>query len=225
MKKTISILMVSVLLILSSTVGVFAVDNPQEPQISGVLDINNTQTVTGEAITFDELVKEIAKDNNITKKQALDQIIENRTKTKAKGMTINNSKSREDILMELRADKYRKYYQTLDVARYYKPQLKFYCKVSEYEHYRGIKEILNVTMIRSYNSTSRQFGGSVYVYLENPAKIYWDVNGDFYHNGTTSVQGGGSVGISVGASATVDFNASYATNHYLYYEEDGYYKL
>jgi hypothetical protein len=69
------------------------------------------------------------------------------------------------------------------------------------------------------NGISKQYDGTIYTNLESAAKIFWIVNGDFYNNGTTT--GSGGVSIEVGQSATVNFNISYASNHYKYLYKEG----
>ena len=42
----------------------------------------------------------------------------------------------------------------------------------------AIKRIVRVEMIRGYNGLSKQFGGTVYVHLEDANRIFYIVNGD-----------------------------------------------
>lgn len=85
--------------------------------------------------------------------------------------------------------------------------------------FRDIMKILAGNMNRSYNGISKQFGGSVQTFLLNSNRIRFIVNGDFYNNGTTTVNTG--VNIGIGSSATVSFGISSSSNHYKYvYIED-----
>ncbi len=100
--------------------------------------------------------------------------------------------------------------------------MKFYCETSESGSFWGIVEILNVGMDREYNGITKQYGGTIYTILEDAGTIFWIVNGDFFNDGTTTVGGGVSIGID--EFATVNFEATYSTDHYGYcYEEDRYY--
>lgn len=56
------------------------------------------------------------------------------------------------------------------------------------------------------------FAGNIYANLEDPNRIYWHIDGDFYDKGTTT--GSGAVDIGVGEGATVSFGLSYADNYY-----------
>ena len=73
-------------------------------------------------------------------------------------------------------------------------------------------EVKNANINREYNGISKQFSGSLYYNLENGRRLYWDLNGDFYNNGTTTVTGGGKVEIS--ESVTMNFSVSTSSSHY-----------
>ena len=51
--------------------------------------------------------------------------------------------------------------------------------------------------------------------------IEYVINGDFYNNGTTTISGGGNLGLGINDSATIGFSASitYQSNHYAYFYE------
>lgn len=84
-------------------------------------------------------------------------------------------------------------------------------------------KILNANINRNYNGVSKQFGGTLYYNLENSKTIYWDVNGDFYNNGTTTAGGGIEVGIK--ESATIKFSISGSSNHFSYCNKTGRIKI
>lgn len=75
---------------------------------------------------------------------------------------------------------------------------------------------------RQYGNTSKQFSGSLYYNLEAGNQFYWDLNGDFYNNGTTTYSYGGSVGVN--GAASTSFSVAYASNHYAYKQISGRYK-
>ncbi|MGT2912046.1 hypothetical protein ACVR1I_10110 [Streptococcus cameli] len=134
--------------------------------------------------------------------------------------------SREQAMKELGINPYEraaKTYRTLsqryEVTPVYKPTITFYCETSESGWFRGIQRILNVGINRSYGGISKAFGGNVYTHLENANSIYYDINGDYYNHGTTTL----SVGISVpvGGGATANFGISHASNHYAYKHNTG----
>lgn len=177
-----------------------------EEEIVGTTDLtSDTNTEISEVLTFDELVKEIANDQGISEIQAARQVISSRKSSN----NLNRSISPY-------AATYRTVRTTFTVTSTYKPSLNFYCETSEGGSFRGIIQIVNVGMNRAHLGTgkSKQFAGTVFTKLEDPNRIYWIVNGDFYDNGTTT--GGGSVNIGLGKFANVAFNISHASNHYKY---------
>lgn len=111
-----------------------------------------------------------------------------------------------------RAATYRDIYNTINVTASYKPQLHLYCQTSEGGSFHGIVKIMRVDMVRKYNGISKVFSGSVYVHLQDPNRVYYSIDGDFYNNGTSS----GSVGVSIGVgqAATVNLSASYTSSFY-----------
>ncbi|MGO1469432.1 MAG: hypothetical protein ACTHW2_05360 [Tissierella sp.] len=75
---------------------------------------------------------------------------------------------------------------------------------------------------RSWNGISKIFGGNLHYKLETYKSLYWDLNGDFYNNGSTTV--GTSFKIGIGESFALTFDAGYATDHYKYIRKTGRYK-
>lgn len=217
-KRTTAVLLTTMILGGYHSVNASAVENSSidKQQTSGYMDVNTN--ATSKVMTFDQIVDEMAKNENLTKKEAVDSIIssfsQDNTSTKARSMSPE---------MQARSATYRTMSSQFTVKTAYKPTLAFYCQTDESGNFRAIKKILKVSMNRSYNGISKQFGGSVYTNLEDPNRIYWMVNGDFYNNGTTTVNG--SVSISVGGSAEVAFGVSSASNHYSYAYKTGYYNF
>ena len=84
-------------------------------------------------------------------------------------------------------------------------------------------EVKNANIDRQYNNISKQFDGSLYYNLESDKKLYWDLNGDFYNNGTTSVSGGASIKVS--EYLTLTFSVTGSSNHYKYIQYDKTYKF
>lgn len=117
--------------------------------------------------------------------------------------------------------------QQLTVTSDYKPSLVFY-----YEGYPGdgfgyVKTLLNVSMDRSYNNASttitKQFGGNIYVNLETPDKLYYEVNGDFYNSGTTTTNG--ELIMDLVNAGSVSFGVSDASSHFDYIYTNSYYHV
>lgn len=105
--------------------------------------------------------------------------------------------------------------RSLNVTSSYKPQLNVWtelCKNSAGQFV--IKSIVDITMNRNYNGTVKQFTGKVVAKALNEGKtLYYSAEGDFYHNGTTTI--GGSAGLNT-AVASVNFNISNSSNYYAY---------
>lgn len=154
-------------------------------------------------MTYDELINEVIKNENLSVEEA------------KKFLGIN------DMLRN--GDYYRTYTYRVQVTSSYKPTIVFYCKTSEWNNYRGIISVLNTSLNRSYNGVSKQFSGTLYTNLEDAETIYFELNGDFYDNGTTTFSGGTS--IKVGEKTTINFGINYATSYFKYCYKAGRYSL
>ncbi|MGS0534394.1 hypothetical protein ACU80C_32010 (plasmid) [Bacillus mycoides] len=118
------------------------------------------------------------------------------------------------------AGTFRTLANNFSVTPFYSPSVKFYCETDEWGgSFRGIKEIKYINMDRASNGLSKTFSGTVQANLEDPNRIFYIVNGDFYNNGTTTVNGG--VSITIGKHGSVTFGASYASSHYKYTYKEG----
>lgn len=81
-----------------------------------------------------------------------------------------------------------------------------------------INRVVNASLNRnntvSSSITSKQFSGTVFYELLSSKQLYFQVNGDFYNNGSTTVSGGAS--IKVGEYGTLNFSSSITKSHYSY---------
>lgn len=170
-----------------------------------VLDTNDM--IMSEPMTFEELAEVYSSDHDVSLEEAYEHL----------GSNLLSQTERNSISpMAIR--KFRTLKKRFTVTSTYKPELNFYCQTSESTgSFRGIIKILNVNMNRGYNGISKQFSGEVYTHLENANSIYYTISGDFFNNGTTSVEKNGEVGISLGGEGSVGFSISHASNHYKYY--------
>lgn len=175
----------------------------EENNIKSSISINDDDVVESKLLTYDELVNEVVKNENLSVEDA------------KKFLGVNDKLRNGEY--------YRTYTYTVQVTSAYKPTVVFYCKTSEWNNYRGIISVLNTSLNRSYNGLSKQFSGTLYTNLENAYTIYFELNGDFYNNGTTTFSGGGE--IEVGGKSTINFGVSYATNHFSYCYKTGRYAL
>jgi hypothetical protein len=187
-----------------------------QKEANGIINLENVKenkdTVISDVLTFSEITEQIAIDEGISKTEAANRIITQQQKT-------SNLSARSATQVAVAAT-YRTISSSFSVTSTYKPSVRFYCQTSEGGGFRGIVKILNVNLNRAYSGISKQFSGSVYTKLEDPNRIFWIVNGDFYNNGTTS--GGGGVDIGVGGAASINFNVSYSSNHYKYAYKEAY---
>ncbi len=205
-KKIVSLLLITILSF-GTCLNTFAAETSS---LSGTVDVNSKHVTVSDVMSFDEIMVEIAKDNNSSVESIKQLYYE----------THNNVYGSRNTILPY-ANTYRTVTINLPVTGVYKPQLKVYCHTSEGGTMWGIYEILNVNMNRVYNNLTKQFEGSVYVNLEDASTIYWTVDGDFYNNGSTTVSLGGSVNIPIGAGASITFGVSYASNHFAtYWDED-----
>ncbi|MEK4948737.1 hypothetical protein [Carnobacterium sp. FSL W8-0810] len=170
------------------------------------IDINDPTSQVSEILTFEEITEEIASDLEISITEAQELVVDN---------SVTQSR------MSAQAATYRTLSQQFTVTSSYKPTMRFYCQTSESGSFHGILKIMNVNMIRGYNGVTKQFSGTVYVNLERSDKIFYIVNGDFYNNGTTTVNTGVSIG--VGKQASINFGVSKSSNHYKYRYVESYY--
>lgn len=171
---------------------------------NGAFDQNNldSETTVSEVMTFDEIVSLIAEENGISERDAQEAVVGDDVPNLNKAIAKAGSSD----------DTYRTLTNQFTVDSYYKPSMRFYCKTSESGNFHGIIKILNIDMSRSYNNLSYVYAGSSYTKLENASTIHYQLDGDFYYNGTTTVNGGVDIGIGKGAS--INFGGSYTTNHY-----------
>lgn len=164
---------------------------------------NSPDVSISEPMTYDELVKRYAQNENISTQQALD-------------ILGNDSKS-----IQPRSIEYRTFTVTLNVTDEYKPHIEFLCETAESGHFFNLVSIYSVQLVRNYGSVSKQFSGNLEVWLRSGYDIEYVINGDFYNNGTTTISGGGNLGLGINDSATIGFSASitYQSNHYAYFYE------
>lgn len=102
----------------------------------------------------------------------------------------------------------------------------FYCSTLTYEGTSTPNQILSIdyaNIDQSYNNTSKQFSGNFYYNLESGNQIYWDLNGDFYNDGVTTVSMNDFDEMKGDGLST--FSVLYSSDHYAYKQISGRYKL
>ena len=110
-------------------------------------------------------------------------------------------------------------YVTLPIKNNYEVQIAFYLTIDSAYGAYAIHEVNRVSLDRGYSGKAKQFDGELYYNLENNTTIYYELNGDFYNNGETTMSGGGA--IKVNDSATLNFSVSYSSNYFAYAFKSG----
>lgn len=168
------------------------------PNIATISD-ESEDFIISDVMTFEEIVDQVSEDFGISTKEAQEKL----------GYSDTEARSARAARAQ-----YRTISSQFTSTSTFKPTMRFYCETTESGNFRAIKEIREVNMIRSSGGVSKQFSGTVYVHLEDPNRIFYTVNGDFYNNGTTTVNMGASIG--VGKAGNISYGVSYASNHYKY---------
>ncbi len=178
--------------------------------ITSLAELSKNPERAEELMTFDEMVSDIAKKNHITYSEALASLPDE----------VRENQLRRDIMYITRV-------VYLDVTSTYKPQLEFYCQVAAGGNFYNILSIYNVELVRSSTNPkmSKQFQGTIKVWLRSTQQIEYVINGDFYNNGTTSSSGGIGVNAGINQLISISFSASSTTtsNHYKYFYKHDYY--
>lgn len=163
-----------------------------------------------ELMTFDEMVNDIAAKHDMTYEEALATLPKE----------VRDDQTRKDIGYIARS-------VTLEVTDAYKPYIEFYCRIAYDGNLFNILSIYNLELVRQgYDSTlSKQFNGTLKVWLRSGQKIEYAINGDFYNDGTTTSKGGIGVNAGIDQSTAVLFTISPSTTniHYKYFYKHGYY--
>lgn len=156
--------------------------------------------------TADELIKIIEEDSNI--------YIDDKIELINKVNTLKSTRATYD---------YWTIYSTCVVNSLYscRPYFYTYSSFSVGGYPNSIEEILYANIDRNHNGTSKQFGGDLYYNLEASNCLFWDLNGDFYNNGTTTFNLGVSVQLGEGAKTTFTASMAYSSNHFAYCHKDG----
>ena len=202
MKKLIFSFMTMSIVICSAIIPSFAKTERNSVDLVKLIQENNNSDVT---IIFHETVQDyihsISNDENLTQ-DVKDFLIEDAYRE-------SRERSNDYIYSTLRFD--------VTVTNLYHCYPYFYTKFyypSQSVSPDAMVEVKYANIDRDYQGVSKQFSGTLYYNLETSRKLYWDLNGDFYDNGTTTISSG--ISIPVGGTNTATFSVSYASNHYKY---------
>ncbi len=200
-KKIISMFLV-LTMVFSSGVSVFATNSSK--RISD-FDIYGSDVVCSEILTYDEVLKEIAKDKGISVKQA-------------KELLSSGKNNTEKSILE--NSHYRILSKRVTVTNEYKPKVKIYVEISTSQYHWGVKDIIHTSLDLKYKKLQKKFSGEIYTNLENPSRIYCNINGDFFNYKIKIWKK--CVNIDIGELARVFYNISHSSNFYEYIDEDFY---
>lgn len=140
---------------------------------------------------------------------------------------------KERLIAEVEADqkqrstiyKYHTFRHTVPVTSSYSCYPYFYVKCEYYSSTDVVPYRMNTIMYgnidRNHNGTSKLFDGTLYYNLESGNRYYFDLNGDFYNNGTFEFGGGGEA--QIGEHFTANFTVSYSSSWYAYKQYSGIY--
>lgn len=176
--------------------------------VSGL--INNYDSVAkANNINLNELSKEndVIISKEMTREELINYFAENN----------NVSKSEAEIMLfkSRFEERYAYSYRTISKNLSYGARIEFYTQGDGWNNYYSIDKLLNV----SIKHDSKSFGGSVYANLESNTSIYYDVEGNLYNGGTTTVSGNLNIGVGQGGSAGL--GASYSTDIYAHISDSG----
>ncbi|GEM01133.1 hypothetical protein SAMN05421839_1074 [Halolactibacillus halophilus] len=150
MKKVLIVALSVIMFLTVSTTSVFAQtgssslkDNKVELGQELVID-ESTEGIS-DVLTYEELVSEVANDQNISKEQARNELTSSLYGTS--GKVVNKSS-----VAAAATATYRTISTSVSVTSTYKPQIRYYCQTDERGgSFRAIKKILKVSLNRSYN--------------------------------------------------------------------------
>lgn len=204
-------------------------ENTVVNEVTGDQEQASQETIVSEKMTFDELVKKYAEDNNISEGQAKKDLLVNyekahKTNDQKKAVqsvaTATEFGVSAETIVSATSATYRTFTVVLEPMYLWSPKLSFYSETSEYGNWHGIVKVIDTTLIRTdaYGIT-KQFSGTTFTFLESASKIHWYVNGDFYNNGTTTRTAGVSIGLN--QSTSIQYSISNSSNHFAYKYEVG----
>ena len=180
-----------------STLATTTVSASEVPKIeiaSKELDLNSDQVTISDYMTKDEMLQSISTEFGVSIEQAEQNIFKNSARVK-------RQTTDEKFVLVRAAWQDRQINNSVEGGTAY-----FYCRTTESGWFRAIKEIIYA----GFNHPKYGFSGTLQYGLPDPNRIHYTLNGALYSHATTSISGGGSVGVNgvgtVNLSATVTSN-------------------
>ena len=91
-------------------------------------------------------------------------------------------------LSDSKARTYRILSEKIIVNPDYEARVKFYCRTDESGQFRGITKLLATSLVNKDGDKEAPFTGNLFVYLEDPNRVFYMVSGEFYHKGFNQEQ-------------------------------------
>ncbi len=181
----------------------------------GELDLRN-----GTVVSYEQMVTDIARRKGLSVEEVKREIPDIAGQLNASG--DGSGRERTSYTYDGLRCAYFYLRDSLQVTEEYRPTISLYCagwyhpKVATMK--TGIVEIVNADLEREYKGVTKQFAGTLFVHLQSEFRLHWDINGDFFDNGATSVEGGGQLNLKTGEGGRVIFrvDAGSELKHYKY---------
>ncbi|SLM87032.1 hypothetical protein [Vagococcus fluvialis] len=162
--------------------------------VTNEIDLNSDEVSISENMTKDEMLQSIFDELGVSKEQAEQNIF--------KGSQRMLRQVNEENFVLVRATwQDRQINNSVEGGTAY-----FYCRTTESGGFRAIKEIIYA----GFNHPKYGFSGTLQYGLPDANRIHYTLNGALYNHATTSISGGGSVGVtgvgSINLSSTVTTN-------------------
>lgn len=160
--------------------------------------INIKATKISDALTIDQLVDQITED----------------TKSRSNVVRKQLNETFSNVFMDGKT--YRVITTTVPLWSQYQPTVRFYCQTIENTGSHGISKVISVHLNQEYCEISKKFCGTLFLNLENPHTIYFELNGDFYNTGTMlpNIGWGNEDNITLNYKIS-DFSNYYGTADYI----------
>ncbi len=154
------------------------------------------RTITSESLTLDGLAAQMATDTNMTMEQARQRIEEESTNE------LGASDQTQYVV-------FTSFFHVNDT---FTPYLKIYCEIEPSGSNHYLTRVISYHMVHIFGSMNKPFAGTVDVSLENPNKLHYVINGDFYEQGITTTQ----LDVSPDGLMRLTYAIANSTNWYAY---------
>ncbi|EOH88948.1 hypothetical protein ACTNBL_10795 [Enterococcus villorum] len=163
-------------------------------KLSNEISLESDNITVSIEMSRDEMIQSISNELGISKEQAEQTISNGNERLK---LQVNN----ERFVLVRAAWQDHQINHSIEGGTAY-----FYCKITASGGFRAIKEIVYA----GFNHPKYGFSGTLQYGLPDPNRIHYTLNGALYNHATTSVSGGGSVGLN--GVGSVNMNSTVTSN-------------